>query len=106
MSGVVTTVDPNFSKALDAVGPSAKLESQSTRLGQDETFRNTVSKLIGDNVQMSGVMSGAIDLRQGYPHSTTGIPQAIAGTATNVQIDVADALASFQVTKPLFFERG
>ena len=96
MSGVVTTVDPNFSRAYDAVGPSALLEPSSTRLGGDETFKETVKKLIGDKIQTHGVLSGAIDLRQGYPHSTTGIPQAISGTATQVQIDVADALASFQ----------
>lgn len=89
MSGVVTSIDPSFSR-VDTVGPSASLEPNSTRLGQDETFRKTVNDLIGNKLMISGVHSGAIDLRQGYPHSTTGIPAAISGTASQIQVEVAD----------------
>ena len=74
MTGVVTDIDQNFSKAITSIGPSATLEPSTTRLGQDGTFKDNVQKLIG-KVHVGGVLSGAIDLRQGYPHSTTGIPQ-------------------------------
>ena len=95
MTGVVTNTDPNFTQSLVSVGPSALLEPKGTRLSQDETFRKTVEKLIGTNVQMGGVMNPGLDLRSGYPHSTTGIPMAIHGTASVIQVDVADALAGF-----------
>ena len=96
MSGVVTNVDPNFTQSLVSVGPSALAEPKGTRLSQDETFRQTVQKLVGPGVQMGGVMPAGLDLKSGYPHSTTGIPMAIHGTASQIQVDVADALAGFQ----------
>ena len=36
-----------------------------------------------------------LDLYQGYPHSTTGIPYAIQGTATVINVNVSEYLATF-----------
>ena len=72
MSGVVTDVDPNFTRSTISVGPSTLVEPSGTRASNDKTFQDTVKQLIGDKVQMGGVMSAALDLKSGYPHSTTG----------------------------------
>lgn len=88
-------MDDAFGSA-SRLGPSLATEPSSTRRGQDTAFQDNVKKMLGNKITLGGVLSGGIDLREGYPHSTTGIPQAIHGTATQVQVDVADALASYQ----------
>ena len=41
-------------------------------------------------------VSGDLDAMVKAPHATTGIPYAISGTATNVQVEVAQRLSGFQ----------
>ena len=83
MSGVETKMDDAFGSA-SRLGPSLATEPSSTRRGQSDAFKENVKKMLGNKIALGGVLSGGIDLREGYPHSTTGIPQAIHGTATQV----------------------
>ena len=83
MSGVETKMDDAFGSA-SRPGPSLATEPSSTRRGQSDAFKENVKKMLGNKIALGGVLSGGIDLREGYPHSTTGIPQAIHGTATQV----------------------
>ena len=60
-----------------------------------DTAQNAISDILGDAI-ITPVMSRNLDLQQGYPHATTGIPYAIQGSATLINVDVSEYLASFQ----------
>jgi len=62
---------------------------------QGDTAQNAISNILGDAI-ITPVMSRNLDLQQGYPHATTGIPYAIQGSATLINVDVSEYLASFQ----------
>lgn len=71
MSGVVTQMDDAFGNA-SMRGPSLAIEPSSTRAGQATLFQKNVQELLGNKIHLGGVLSGGIDLREGYPHATTG----------------------------------
>ena len=102
MSGTAETVITDQSgQRTEHVGVAGVLATPGDRRGQDQGasgqhFSQVIQKLLGNQVTVSSVLSHNIDMRDGYPHSTTGIPQAIHGTATQVNVDVATWLASFQ----------
>jgi len=60
----------------------------------EQTPDDNVKDLLGD-MQYS-VMSRNLDLYQGYPHTTTGIPYAIEGTAKVINVAVGEYLAGFK----------
>ncbi len=63
--------------------------------GRDDTdISGAINDLLGDTV-ITPVMSRNLDLVEGYPHSTTGIPYAIQGTAKVIQVGVGEYLTSF-----------
>ena len=102
MSGTAeTTITEQSGQRTQNVGISGVLATPGDRRGNqggatEAHYSQVIQRLLGDNVTVSSVLSHNIDMRDGYPHSTTGIPQAIHGTATQVNIDVATWLASFQ----------
>ena len=102
MSGTAeTTITPQSGQRTQNVGISGVLATPGDRRGNqggatEAHYSDVIQRLLGGNVTVSSVLSHNIDMRDGYPHSTTGIPQAIHGTATQVNIDVATWLASFQ----------
>lgn len=49
-----------------------------------------------DGISLLPTVSHDLDARVRAPHSTTGIPYAISGTAKNVQIEVSQRLAGFK----------
>jgi len=58
-----------------------------------------IRQLLGDEKGLSitrqlGVAN--LDMREGYPHSTTGLPYALHGTATVINQKIGSFLASFQ----------
>ena len=53
-----------------------------------------IKALLGDDVAMTSVMSRDLDTFSGYPHTTTGIPYAIQGTAKVINVNVGEYLAS------------
>ena len=62
-----------------------------------QSFENAASSLLGKGITVSQTMGiSDLDLKEGFSHTTTGIPYAIHGTATLVQQQVAHALASYQ----------
>lgn len=71
MTGVETRMDDAFGNA-SMRGPSLAVEPSSTRAGQSTAFQKNVQELLGGKIQIGGVLSGGIDLREGYPHATTG----------------------------------
>ncbi|MGB0549519.1 MAG: hypothetical protein ACPGR8_10325 [Limisphaerales bacterium] len=64
-------------------------------------IRNVVTQTFGPGMQMQQMMpmqmqtAGDFDRMGTRPRATTGIPMAISGTATVVQLDVASALSSY-----------
>jgi hypothetical protein len=72
----------------------AKLDDKDPLARGQASIHGAVSDLLG-HVNVTPVMSRNLDLQQGYPHSTTGIPYAIQGTATQISVDVAEYLAGF-----------
>jgi hypothetical protein len=72
----------------------AKLDDKNP-LARGASIQGAVSDLLG-HANVTPVMSRNLDLQSGYPHSTTGIPYAIQGTATQISVDVTEYLASFQ----------
>ena len=82
---VWSTIDPNYTKAgnfgrADLLGSTvnAKLAKRARADGKandegDRNFRGAVGDLIG-NAVITPVLSRNLDMMQGYPHSTTGIP--------------------------------
>ena len=94
MTGVTVGIDDAFGNA-SMRGPSITVEPGSTRAGQSSTFQKNVQELLGGKIQLGGTLSGGLDLHEGYPHSSTGLVQAIHGSATQVQVDVADALVGY-----------
>lgn len=104
---VWSTIDPNYTKAgnfgrADLLGSTvnAKLAKRARADGKandegDRNFRGAVGDLIG-NAVITPVLSRNLDMMQGYPHSTTGIPYAIQGSATMINVDVSEYLATFQ----------
>lgn len=86
-----TVVPSHFTKLNDrAAAPSALYKAQATAAPSD-----IVKQLLGKNIECSTIAQPDIDLREGYPHTTTGIPQQVHGTATVVQVGVAEHLASY-----------
>ena len=71
MTGVEVRMDDAFASP-SMRGPSLAVEPKSTRAGQSTTFQDSVKKMLGGKIQLGGVLSGGIDLREGYPHTTTG----------------------------------
>lgn len=63
-----------------------------------ENWAATAYNLFGkQGLQLSkNYTMGSLDRYEGYPHSTTGLPYAIHGTATVIQQKVAMALAGYQ----------
>ena len=49
-----------------------------------------------DGISLLPTVSHDLDARVRAPHSTTGIPYAISGTAKNVQVEVSQRLAGFK----------
>lgn len=102
MSGTAeTTITAQSGQRTENVGMAGVLATPGDRRGNqggatEAHYSKVIQDLLGKNVSVSSVLSHNIDMRDGYPHSTTGIPQAIHGTATQVNIDVATWLASFQ----------
>jgi len=103
---VWSQINPNFAKAgnfgqTDLLGSTvnAKLAKRAKNDGRtnadDRGIKGTVADLIGDAV-VTPVLSRNLDMMQGYPHSTTGIPYAIQGSATMINVDVSEYLAAFQ----------
>ena len=72
MTGVEVRMDGSFGEA-SRRGPSLATEPSSTRAGQSSTFQDNVKALLGGNIALGGTLTGGIDLREGYPHATTGI---------------------------------
>jgi len=92
MAGVVTTQRNDYlTKGYDSY------QGTGARRGDAETaFKNSVETLFGGNakVHQTAVIND-LDLRQTPAHGTTGIPYAISGTATVIQMDVAQRLADY-----------
>lgn len=66
------------------------------RAGDDNQAANVVQAVFGPNIKMNMTMSNtAGTLRGGRPHASTGIPYAMSGSASVVNVDVADRLSSF-----------
>lgn len=61
---------------------------------ENEEITANAGALLGD--MKYSIMSRDLDLYQGYPHSTTGIPYAIEGTAKVINIKVGEYLAAFK----------
>ena len=73
------------------------IDGKFTAGNKDQDMTATVSSILGNSAIVSRQMGvGDLDLREGYAHTTTGIPYAIHGTATLVQQQVAKALAAYQ----------
>jgi len=72
----------------------AAADGKSARGRDDPDIAGAINDLLGDTV-ITPVMSRNLDLVEGYPHSTTGIPYAIQGTAKVIQVGVGEYLTSF-----------
>ena len=59
------------------------------------SLQENVQAVLGSS-NVTTVTSRNLDLLQGHPHSTTGIPYAIQGTASVINVDVSEYLATFQ----------
>tara|TARA_B100000886_G_scaffold302325_1_gene232329 strand:- start:134 stop:415 length:282 start_codon:yes stop_codon:yes gene_type:complete len=82
MTGVETKMDDAFGSA-SRLGPSLATEPSSTRRGQSTAFQDNVKAMLGNKIALGGVLSGGIDLREGYPHSTTGQLRLFIHTVAN-----------------------
>ena len=61
-----------------------------------EALGNSIAQLFGSKAQLHGTaVVNDLDARQSSAHGTTGIPYAISGTATVVQVGVAQRLADY-----------
>lgn len=61
-----------------------------------EALGNSIAQLFGAKAQLHGTaVVNDLDARQSSAHGTTGIPYAISGTATVVQVGVAQRLADY-----------
>lgn len=73
------------------------VDGKFTSGNKDATMTEAVSSILGNSAIVSRQMGiSDLDLREGFSHTTTGIPYAIHGTATLVQQQVAKALAAYQ----------
>jgi len=61
----------------------------------DSVLQGAVADLLGPAV-VTPVLSRNLDMVQGYPRSTTGIPYAIQGTAKVLNVNVSEYLAAFK----------
>lgn len=69
----------------------------SSRNARIAGLRNTVEKLLGNDIQLNATR--ALDLDASYqsaPHSALGLSVAVSGRATLVNADIADHLARFE----------
>jgi hypothetical protein len=112
MSGTHTTLNPNYVKAggdqyghaQDLRGTTSQKLAKRARTdgksipGRDDTGRGGIEGAVADLLgtsMITPVMSRNLDLFTGHPHSTTGIPYAIQGTAKVIQVGVSEYLAGF-----------
>lgn len=98
----VVHTKPNFALPVDSgapLRPAGRGDDDSNKLATE--IKDTVTRIFGPGMQMQQIMpmqmqmAGDFDRRNTRPHATTGIPLAISGTATVVQLDVASALANY-----------
>lgn len=68
----------------------------SDRAKRQRTMLDTVGNLFGKRAAVLPGASRNLDLYQGYPHAMTGLSYAIQGTATVINTDVSEYLATFQ----------
>jgi hypothetical protein len=64
--------------------------------GKAQDPKQSLEKLLGTTLKFTPATSVNLDTKEGYAHSTTGIPYAISGTATVVSQKVGAWLAGFQ----------
>ena len=57
--------------------------------------KDLITELLGDSITTTNVLSRNLDLQSGYPHTTTGIPYSIQGSAKVISVKVGEYLASF-----------
>ena len=86
------SVNPDF-ESVASHYPSA---DATLALGHKHDPKDAVQKLLGNKLQFTAATSVNLDTKEGYAHSTTGIPYAISGTATVVSQKVGAWLAGFQ----------
>jgi len=103
--GVHQVINPNYEKS-DKHGladwapsaPNGRLQKRArlnARL-DPSVLQTNVQNVLGDTVATTAVMSRNLDMMTGHPHSTTGIPYAIQGSAQVINVDVSEYLATFQ----------
>jgi len=90
--GTQTVINPDFS-SVGAGYPKKHLLS-TTRTRDD--IPKAIQDVLGTNIKFTPATSVNLDTREGYAHSTTGIPYAISGTATVVSQKMGAWLAGFQ----------
>jgi len=66
------------------------------RQSNSQSFKEAVEGVLGPNVVVKQSMSADIDLRQSNPHTSTSLQYALGGSASLVQVNVAEWLAGFQ----------
>ena len=86
-SGTYGRTDQLGSVVSDRLMKRARLDANGRP--DEGQLKDTIKELLGNTV-MTPVLSRNLDMYQGYPHSTTGIPYAIQGTATVINVDVSE----------------
>jgi hypothetical protein len=71
-------------------------KEQTLGRGKAQDPKLALENLLGTTLKFTPATSVNLDTREGYAHSTTGIPYAISGTATVVSQKVGAWLAGFQ----------
>ena len=83
-------------KADGPFGAPAGFElSRTDANGTSQTVTKNIKNLLGD-VTLSRLPYRNLDLQEGNPHTSTGLPYAMSGTATVINQQVATHLAGFQ----------
>jgi hypothetical protein len=90
--GTVTVQNGDFTQ----IASDYPRAGQTLARGKKQDPKEAIANILGDTLKFTPATSVNLDTREGYAHSTTGIPYAISGTATVVSQKVGAWLAGFQ----------
>lgn len=94
--GIVTTDRGGAATGAFGLGPRGRTDDDAARTRAEDQAIQAAQNVFGPDLRINMAMSNvAPGFRSSRAHATTGIPLAISGSATVVNIDVTEKLSAF-----------
>lgn len=74
---------------------SGVAEAKRRKYDRSDEVKQSIQNLLGEDISFPSVQSRDLDVRTSFPHSMTGLPYQLSGSATCISVSVGEYLASF-----------